>query len=75
MLAHIDKKHRASIIKDMFKLLESNGKIGLLSAQGEIASTFQTKEEIENNLSHAGFSDIVIQDIDDIYRIATARKI
>ena len=74
MLAHLNKNQRTSIIKDMFNLLKSDGKIGLFSAQGEIASSFQRKEEIEKNLSYAGFSDIVIQDIDDIYRISTAIK-
>ena len=74
MLAHVDKKERMSIIKDMFNLIESNGKIGLFSAQGEIASTFQTKEEIKNALSFAGFHNIIIEDIDDIYRISIAEK-
>jgi len=74
MLAHLNKNQRTSVIREMFNLLESKGKIGLFSAQGEIASTFQTKEEIRNNLSCAGFRDIVIQDIDDIYRISTAIK-
>jgi len=75
MLAHLNKKQRPIAIKAMYNLLESDGKIGLFSAQGEIASTFQTKEEIENSLSYVGFSNIVIQDIDDIYRISTAKKI
>jgi len=75
MLAHLNTKQQTSMIKDMFKHLESKGKIGLFSAQDEVASTFQTKEEIENNLASAGFRDIVIQDIDDIYRISTAIKI
>jgi hypothetical protein len=58
----------------MFEILETNGEIGLFSAQGEIAPTFQTKEEIENNLSSAGFRKIIIRDTDDIYRISTAEK-
>lgn len=39
-----------------------------------IASTFQTKEELINNLSSAGFNNILIEDVDDIYRISTATK-
>jgi cyclopropane fatty-acyl-phospholipid synthase-like methyltransferase len=74
MLAHLNKKQQTSMIKDMFNHLEPKGKIGLFSAQGEVASTFQTKEEIENNLASAGFRDIAIRDIDDIYRISTAIK-
>lgn len=32
MLAHLNKKQRASIIKNMFNLLKPDGKIGLFSA-------------------------------------------
>jgi len=74
MLAHLNPKQRADAIKDMFSMLETGGRIGLFSARGEIASTFQTKEEIENNLSSAGFHNITIEEMDDIYRIATADK-
>ena len=74
MLAHLNKQQRTIMIKDMFNLLKSGGKIGLFSAQGEIAPTFQTRDEIENNLACAGFGDIAIQEIDDIYRISTAVK-
>ncbi len=74
MLAHLNKDQRSTAIKAMFEILETNGEIGLFSAQGEIAPTFQTKEEIENNLSSAGFRKIIIRDTDDIYRISTAEK-
>jgi hypothetical protein len=62
------------VITNIFEALKPNGKIGLFSAQGEIASTFQTKEEIEINLSSAGFRNIMIEDVDDIYRISIAEK-
>ena len=74
MLAHLSKEQRTLSIKTMFDILDTGGKIGLFSAQGEIAPTFQTKEEIENNLSSSGFRNITIEDIDDIYRISIAEK-
>ena len=74
MLAHLSKEQRTQAIKAMFDILEPNGKIGLFSAQGEIAPTFQTKKEIENNLLSAGFRNIIIEDVNDIYRISTAEK-
>ena len=74
MLAHFNKEQRMQAIKDIFEALKPNGKIGLFSAQGEIASTFQTKKEIEINLSSAGFCNIMIEDVDDIYRISIAEK-
>ena len=75
MLAHLGKEKRTQAIKAMFDILEPTGKIGLFSAQGEIAPTFQTKEEIEKNLSSAGFGNIIIKDINTIYRISTAKKL
>ncbi len=61
-------------IMSMFEHLKSGGRIGLFEAQGEIAPTFQTKKEIETNLLNAGFDDISIDDVSDIYRMATAAK-
>ena len=74
MLAHLNASQRKEAIASMFSALKSQGRIGLFSAQGEIASTFQTKEEITNNLSSAGFKNIIIKEVADIYRIATAVK-
>ncbi len=74
MLAHLGKTQRTQAIKSMFDFLKPGGNIGLFSARGEIAPTFQTKEEIFENLSTAGFSKIEIKDVDDIYRISTASK-
>ena len=74
MLAHLSRDQRSEAIKAMFEILEAGGKIGLFSAQGEIAATFQTKEEIENNLSSAGFNNIVVNNVNDIYRVSTAEK-
>lgn len=48
--------------------------MGLFSAQGEIAATFETKDEIIKNLQAAGFQKIKIDDVSDIYRITTAEK-
>ena len=74
MLAHLGKEQRTQAIKAMFDRLEPKGRIGLFSARGEIASTFQTKEEIITDLSSAGFVNILVEDVDDIYRIATALR-
>lgn len=48
--------------------------MGLFSAQGEIASSFETKDEIVNNLELAGFNKIEVDDVSDIYRIVKAEK-
>jgi cyclopropane fatty-acyl-phospholipid synthase-like methyltransferase len=74
MLAHLVPESRAHLIANIFDCLNPGGRLGLFSAQGEIAPTFQIRGEILGNLSAAGFQDIQIRDVSDIYRIATATK-
>ncbi len=74
MLAHLSPEARRVAIRAMFERLTSGGRIGLFGAQGEIAPAFQTKKELETNLVEAGFDNISIEDVSDIYRIATAVK-
>lgn len=74
MLVHFEKNQLKSIYKDIFGCLKKGGKIGLFLAQGEFASSFETKEEIIENLKSANFQDIEVEDIFDVYRIVKAEK-
>ncbi|MCD6459970.1 class I SAM-dependent methyltransferase [bacterium] len=73
-IVHFPPEERKTIYKQIFDLLENNGRIGLFSAQGEIAPSFETKNEIINNLESVGFKNIHNSDVSDIYRIITAEK-
>ena len=74
MLAHLSREQRTIAIKAMFDLIKPGGRVGFFAARGEVAPTFQTKQETENNLFAAGFEAVKIHDVDDIYRITTAKK-
>ena len=74
MLAHLIPVQRSEVIKAMRDCLENDGRVGIFGARGEVAPAFQTRMEMEANLSSAGFSNYVIEDVDDIYRIAIAEK-
>jgi len=74
MLAHLPPESRTRIIARMFDSLKPGGRLGLFGAQGEIASAFQTRDELMHNLSAAGFQDINIKNVSDIYRIALASR-
>jgi ubiquinone/menaquinone biosynthesis C-methylase UbiE len=74
MLAHLERDERARAIIAMFRCLNAGGRLGLFSAQGEIAPTFQTRNEVEEHLSAAGFAKSEVRDVSDIYRITTATK-
>jgi ubiquinone/menaquinone biosynthesis C-methylase UbiE len=74
MLAHLGPEERAIAITAMFHCLKPGGRLGLFSAQGEVAPTFQTRTEVEEHLSLAGFVKCRIEDFSDIYRITTALR-
>jgi cyclopropane fatty-acyl-phospholipid synthase-like methyltransferase len=74
MLAHLKRDERACAIIAMFHCLKRGGRLGLFSAQGEIAPTFQTRNEVEEHLSAAGFAKPEVTDVSDIYRITTATR-
>jgi cyclopropane fatty-acyl-phospholipid synthase-like methyltransferase len=74
MLAHLEPEERARAIIAMFHCLKRGGRLGFFSAQGEVAPTFQTRAEVEEHLSVAGFAKCEARDLSDIYRIATAMR-
>jgi len=74
MFAHLTNDMKFRILSDVHKRLKNCGRIGLFSAQGEIASSFETKDEIRRLLVNTGFEHIKIREVSDIYRITTANK-
>ncbi len=73
-IVHFTPEQRKRLYKQIYDLLPGGGRLGLFSAQGEIASSFETKNEIINNLESAGFIKIETYDVSGIYRIITAEK-
>ena len=73
-IVHFTPEQRKSLYKQIYNLLLSGGRLGLFSAQGEIASSFETKNELVSNLESAGFNKIEIDDVSDIYRIVKAER-
>ena len=73
MLAHLPPPQRALLLQQVYDCLNPGGRLGLFSAQGEVAPSFQTRDELWQNLSGAGFHDIQIRDVSDVYRITTAK--
>jgi len=71
-IVHFMPEQRLNIYKQTFDLLSSGGRLGLFSAQGEIATSFETKSEVAKNLELAGFIEIEINDVSDIYRTIKA---
>jgi len=74
MLPHLSPGQRTVLLAQTYRCLNPGGRIGLFSAQGEIAPSFQTKDELWDNLSSAGYHNIRIRDVADVYRITTAKK-
>lgn len=74
MLAHLLPAQRKELLARLYQHIVPGGRLGLFSSRGEIAASFQTKSELWDNLSAAGFHNIRISDVADIYRITTAVK-
>ena len=73
-IVHFTPKQRRNIYRQISNYLVSNGRLGLFSARGEIAASFETEKEVITNLKSAGFADIETINKSDIYRIIIARK-
>jgi ubiquinone/menaquinone biosynthesis C-methylase UbiE len=74
MIPHVKPALRPSIYSCMYSFLKPGGTVGLFGSRGEVCEVYETRKEIEENLKQAGFEDIQLFDIHDIYRIALARK-
>ncbi len=74
MLAHLRPAQRTELLAHTYLRLNPGGRIGLFSARGEVAPSFQTKDELWNNLTAAGYHDVLIRDVADVYRVTTAKK-
>lgn len=74
MIPHVKPAMRASIYACMYRFLKPGGTVGLFGSRGEVCPVYETRAKAEANLRQAGFEDIELIDIYDIYRIAIARK-
>jgi ubiquinone/menaquinone biosynthesis C-methylase UbiE len=73
-IVHWPREARGELYRKIFSVLEPAGRLALFSAQGEVASCFETRAEVEGNLEAAGFVDLEVMDVADIYRAITARR-
>lgn len=74
MIPHVRPGLRPAIYSCMYNFLRPGGTVGLFGSRGEVCDVYETREEIEDNLTGSGFKDIVLYDVYDIYRIAIARR-
>ncbi len=74
MICHLPEDLRPSIYSCMYSFLKPGGKVALFGSRGEVCKVYETKAEVEQNLLRAGFTNIEVIDIFDIYRIALAQR-
>lgn len=74
MIPHVKPELRPKIYSCMYGFLKPGGTVGLFGSRGEVCEVYETREEIEDYLDQAGFTEVEIYDIYDIYRIALAKK-
>lgn len=74
MIPHVKPEFRPSIYACMYRFLKPGGTVGLFGSRGEVCEVYETEQEIRDNLTRAGFTEIQLFDVYDIYRIALAKK-
>lgn len=74
MIPHVKPSVRPAIYACMYEFLRPGGTVGLFGSRGEVCDVYEKRQTAEENLTRAGFVDIEIYDIYDIYRIAMARR-
>jgi ubiquinone/menaquinone biosynthesis C-methylase UbiE len=74
MIPHVKPSVRPAIYACMYEFLRPGGTVGLFGSRGEVCDVYEKRQTAEDNLTRAGFVDIEIYDIYDIYRIAMARR-
>jgi cyclopropane fatty-acyl-phospholipid synthase-like methyltransferase len=74
MIPHIKPNQRPAIYSCMYRFLKPGGTVALFGSRGEVCDVYETRSEVEENLTRSGFEDLEIHDVYDIYRIAIAKK-
>jgi len=74
VLLYLTPEEKARALAEIYRVLAPGGRIGCLSSPGEMADIYLTAAEWEKLLRGAGFSEIQIEDRDDVFRLVVARK-
>jgi ubiquinone/menaquinone biosynthesis C-methylase UbiE len=74
MIPHVKPHLRPQIYSCMFDFLKPGGLVGLFGSRGEVCDVYETTDEIVENLTRSGFTEIKLYDVYDIYRIAVAKR-
>lgn len=73
MLVYLSPEQNISCLKECRRVLKSDGRIVLLTSQGEIHSRFFSKEQWISIFSEAGFSEPEFSDFNDVFRTIHAK--
>jgi len=73
-LPHFGDAETAHVLEEMNRVLRPNGRLGLFLGQGEMAPMFARRQELLESLRDAGFTDVLMDDRDDVFRIVLAKK-
>lgn len=75
MLVHLSTEDKRRVFSDVRRVLSSQGRFGCLTSRHSVGDAYPTQAEWHRWLTEAGFDEVTIDDVRDIYRIVTARRI
>lgn len=62
------------IIREVYRILKSGGSLVLLEGRHEITDMYLSQNEYQELLSDAGFDNIELKNVNDVYAIVSAKK-
>lgn len=73
MLLHLRTAEKQQVFREVRRVLSDGGRFGCLTSRHTISDAYPTGEEWRVWLTEAGFDDVTVADVRDVYRIVTAR--
>ena len=75
MLLHLTTDEKRQALREIYRILGTDGRVGFLTSCDEIASLYTPSSVWEQLLRTAHLADIEVIDLRDVYRCILARKV
>lgn len=75
MLLHLNEEEKTLLMVEAFRVLKLGGYIGCLSSRETIANVYTSRERWHQLFDEAGFVNVNVKEVRDVYQYITAHKL